>query len=70
MLKSHAKFHSEKGKRLLLVVDDEPVNRALLGAVLEGEYEILFAENGQQGWNSSISLRISYLWCCWTSSCR
>ena len=48
MLKSHAKFHSEKGKRLLLVVDDEPVNRALLGAVLEGEYEILFAENGQQ----------------------
>ncbi len=48
MLKAHEKFHSEKGKRLILVADDEQNNRELLGAILEREYELIFAENGSE----------------------
>lgn len=48
MLKSHEKFHSSGGKRLLLVADDEVINRELLGSILEDEYEIIYAEDGQQ----------------------
>lgn len=51
MLKSHEKFHSVKGKRQILIVDDELINRELLRAVLEGSYELLFAENGQEALN-------------------
>ena len=46
MLKSHEKFHSADGKRLVLVVDDEMINRELLGAAIESNYELLFAEDG------------------------
>ena len=35
-------------KRTLLVVDDVEMNRALLGDLFEAEYNMLFAENGQQ----------------------
>ena len=48
MLKSHEKFHSANGKRLVLIVDDEIVNRELLGGVLKNEYEIIYASNGQE----------------------
>ena len=34
-------------KRKVLVVDDETVNRQLLGFILETHYEVLYAENGQ-----------------------
>ena len=33
-------------KRLLLIVEDELINRSLLGTILEEEYDILFAETG------------------------
>ena len=33
MLKSHEKFHSANGKRLILVADDELINRELPGKV-------------------------------------
>ena len=46
MLKSHEKFHSTNGKRLILVADDEQINRELLGMVLEAEYEVVFAADG------------------------
>ena len=46
MLKSHEKFHSSNGKRLVLVADDEEINRELLGAVLGEDYEVLFAADG------------------------
>ena len=46
MLKSHEKFYSENGKRLLLVADDEFVNREILRNVLQDDYELLFAEDG------------------------
>ena len=48
MLKSHEQFHSVNGRRQLLVVDDEAVNREILGAYLEDEYEILYAADGEE----------------------
>lgn len=48
MLKSHEKFHSANGKRMILIADDEMINRELLGAILEGEYELLYAADGQE----------------------
>jgi len=48
MLKSHERFHSANGKRLILIVDDEAVNRELLKLMLSEDYEILCAENGQE----------------------
>ena len=40
MLKNHEKFHSANGKRTILVADDEQINRAILGAILENDFEI------------------------------
>ena len=34
--------------RLILVVEDEAVNRAILGAILEKDYEVIFAEDGAE----------------------
>ena len=48
MLKSHERFHSANGKRLILVVDDEAVNRELLGFILEKDYEIIYAASGEE----------------------
>ena len=45
---NRAKFHSADGRRLVLVVEDEAVNRAILGMILEKDYEVLFAENGEE----------------------
>ena len=51
MLKSHEKFHSANGKRQILVVDDEFINRELLKAILADDYEILTAEDGLSALN-------------------
>ena len=48
MLKSHVKFHSSNGKRVILIADDEQINREILGAMLENDYEILYAANGAE----------------------
>ncbi len=48
MLSSHARFYTSNGKRRLLVVDDEVVNRELLGLILGEHYDVLYAENGAQ----------------------
>ena len=39
------------GKRKVLVVDDEYINRQLLGMILSEEYEVLYAENGREALN-------------------
>ena len=39
-------LHNEERKRLVLIVEDEYVNRELLKAYLENDYDLLFAENG------------------------
>ncbi|MCR5686880.1 MAG: hypothetical protein K6G58_02465, partial [Lachnospiraceae bacterium] len=35
-------------KRKVLVVEDEMINREILGNMLSGEYEVVYAENGQR----------------------
>lgn len=35
-------------RRKVLVVDDEPVNRSLLGFIVGSDYEVIYAENGIQ----------------------
>ena len=40
------KFHSAHGKRRILVIEDEMINREILGFMLEESYEVLFAETG------------------------
>ena len=47
MLKTHEKFHSANGKRRVLIVDDELINRELLRLVLEDEFETLIATDGE-----------------------
>ena len=48
MPKNHVKFHSVNGKRLVLVADDEMINREILGAILREDYEIIYACDGQE----------------------
>ena len=48
MLKSHEKFHAADGHRLILVADDEFINREILGSILENEYKVIFACDGQE----------------------
>ncbi len=35
-------------RRLVLIVDDEQINRRLLGRIIEGEYDVIYAEDGEQ----------------------
>ena len=37
-------------RRRILIVDDEEINRAILGNILEDHYDVSFAENGQQAY--------------------
>ena len=46
MLKSHERFYSKDGKRLILIVDDEQINREMLAAILQDQYEIMMANDG------------------------
>ena len=48
MQDNQAKFHSADGRRLILVVEDEEINRDILGMILEKDYEVIFAENGEE----------------------
>ncbi len=48
MLKSHEEFYSVKGKRQILVADDEMINREILREMLQDEYEVLFACDGAE----------------------
>ena len=41
-------FRTANGKRQILIADDEIINREILGAMLENEYEILFACDGAE----------------------
>ena len=49
MLKSHEKFHSANGRRLVLVADDEFINREILRNLLEqNEYDVISANDGAE----------------------
>ena len=34
--------------KFVLVVDDEEINREILGMILEGSYEVMYASDGQE----------------------
>ncbi len=48
MTDNQINFHSTNGKRQILIVEDEAINREILGAVLEDTYDILYAETGTE----------------------
>ena len=37
-------------KPIMLIVDDDAINRAILANIFEADYAILEAENGAEGW--------------------
>lgn len=39
---------SRNFRKFVLIVDDEEVNRKILGHILESEYEVMYASNGQE----------------------
>ena len=38
----------DDGRRMILVVEDEEINRAILGSVLESDYAVIFAQDGEE----------------------
>ncbi|MBR3038838.1 MAG: response regulator, partial [Clostridia bacterium] len=48
MFESHSRFHSANDKRRILVVEDEQINREILGFMLEASYDVCFAETGAE----------------------
>ena len=51
MPESHVKFHSMNGKRRVLIVDDEMINREMLGNILSDKYETVYACSGTEAVN-------------------
>ena len=49
MAESQRKFHALNGKRRILIIEDEFINRELLGAMLGDLYEVVFAVTGKEG---------------------
>ena len=50
MPQNHKKFHSANGKRLILIADDEAINRELLINMLEDEYDLITAADGREAY--------------------
>ncbi len=48
MIKSHERFYSKNGKRLILIVDDQQISRELLELVLKDNYQIVTAADGDE----------------------
>ncbi len=48
MQDSQATFHSANGRRLVLIVEDEAVNREILGTILGNDFDVIFAEDGEE----------------------
>ena len=48
MQKPQEGYRSMGGKRRILVVDDEEINREMLGMILSDDYEVLYAEDGEK----------------------
>ena len=48
MLKNYDKFYVSRGRRLILVADDEMINREMLGEILKNDYQVLYASDGEE----------------------
>ena len=51
MAKDHESFRTINNRRMILVADDEAINREMLGSILLNDYEILYAEDGADTMN-------------------
>lgn len=47
MANTEGRFKASNEKRTILVADDELINREILGAILEDDYNIVYAEDGE-----------------------
>ena len=47
MANNRKPMYSVNGKRVVLVIDDDIINREMLGNMLSNEYDVLYAENGK-----------------------
>lgn len=54
----------------ILVVDDAEMNRELLREILETDYEVEMAGNGEQALQSFGNVRMRRQRFCWTCICR
>lgn len=48
MPQNHLKFHSTNGKRRILIVEDEMINREILAHLFQDAYNVVFAQTGAQ----------------------
>ena len=48
MIKNHDNFYAARGRRLILVADDEMINREILGEILKEDYQVLYAADGEE----------------------
>lgn len=48
MLKNHERFYTAAGKRLILIVDDELVNREILSFMLKDKFDVITAADGRE----------------------
>ena len=48
LMNNDEKLYLFNGKRQVLIVDDEEINRNLLGNLLENDYELIYANNGSE----------------------
>ena len=48
MPKNAAKYDTVNRRRLILIVDDEQVNREVLGMIASSEYDVVYASNGEE----------------------
>ncbi|MBQ6386492.1 MAG: EAL domain-containing protein [Lachnospiraceae bacterium] len=48
MSDTHNNYQLNTGKRLILIAEDESVNREILGMMLQSDYRLLFAEDGTE----------------------
>ena len=65
MQKPQDGYRSMGGKRRILVVDDEEINREILGMILSDDYEVLYAEDGEKPSGSAANRWNPCRWCFW-----
>ena len=67
MQDSQATFHSANGRRLVLIVEDEAVNREILGTILGNDFDVKvipvnFSSNGNSSaYNSATSKSVAWV---------
>ena len=52
----------EQVKRKVLIVEDEQINQQILSFILEKDYEVLLADNGQEALDLFDNRTIKSLW--------